>query len=171
MLVVLVAAVAEDLVIGSATGGIPWNVSRDKAHFRARTAGRWLLVGRHTYGEMIGWFEDRTPIVLTSDKSFRPSAPGHRVATTLAQALDIAHNSGASELVVCGGAGTYASALYMADKLVLTRIHTHVDGAADAPRFPDFKKAGNWRLVGAEDWPAEVGSPSARLEIYDRIRD
>lgn len=169
MLVISIAALAEERIIGSSKGKIPWKLPRDKAHFRACTAGRWLLVGRKTYSEMTGWFEDRTPIVLTSDREFRTNVSGHRVAHSLAEAIDLARGAGVSELMVCGGAHTYATALPMTDRLILTRIALKVDDE-NAPRFPEFETSGEWQLISAEEWPAEDGGPAARLEMYDRIR-
>ncbi len=163
----LIAALAEDRVIGSASGGIPWDLPRDRAHFRARTEGRWLLVGRRTYAEMEGWFGDRTPIILTKQPDFRPRHPAHRVVASPAAALDLARANGVGELIVCGGAEVYAATLPLAGCLVLTRIGLHVD-IPDPVRFPDFESSGEWRLSHTETWPAADGGPAARCEIHAR---
>lgn len=167
MLLTLVAALAEDRVIGSASGGIPWDLPRDRTHFRARTAGRWLLVGRRTYEEMEGWFGERTPVVLTTQPNFRPRKPAHRTAPTPAAAIDLARANGVAELLVCGGAQVYAATLPFADRLVLTRIDLHVT-IPDPVRFPDFESSGEWRLRHAESWPAEGAAPAARCEVHER---
>src|SRR5690606_10330579 len=152
---------------GSDSGGIPWDLPRDRAHFRERTAGRWLLVGRRTYLEMEGWFGERVPIVLTRQPGFRPHHPGHRVAASPAAALALARAGGAGELLVCGGAQVYAATLPLADRLVLTRIGLRPE-VPDPVRFPDFEGSGEWRLRYAETWPAADGGPSARREVYER---
>ncbi len=165
MLVSLIAALAEGRILGSARGGIPWDHPRDRAHFRAATTGKWVLVGRRTYEEMEGWFGDRTPVVLSRDPGFRPRWPAHRCAPSMAAALDLVAANGAGELIVCGGARVYAAALPFADRLLLTRLALTV--AVDDPlRFPDFDSAGRWRLVHAEAWPEAGGVPAARFEIH-----
>lgn len=169
MLLTLVAALAEDRIIGSASGGIPWDHPRDRAHFRARTAGRWLLAGRRTYLEMEGWFDDRIPIVLTQQPGFRPFHPAHRIATSPAAAVELARTNGASELLVCGGAAVYGATLPFADRLVLTRIALRAD-VADPVSFPDFETSGEWLLRHAESWPAEGDAPAARCEVHERTR-
>jgi len=167
MLVSLIAALAHDRVIGSSTGRIPWDLPRDRAHFRQRTEGRWLLVGRTTYLEMEGWFGSRSPIVLTRDSEFSPHHPSHRIATSPAAAIDLARRNGARELLVCGGAGVYAATLPFADRLLLTRIDL-APAIPDPVRFPDFESSGEWTLRHAESWDT---CPAARYEVYGRNRD
>lgn len=169
MIVTLIAALDRDRVIGTTSGKIPWDLPRDREHFRAYTAGKWLLVGRLTYGEMEGWFGDRTPLVLTRDPAFRSHSPAHRPVGSVAAAMDLARASGAAELVVCGGAEVYARTLSFADRLVLTRLELEV-GTPGAVRFPDFEAEPAWRLRHLESWPPEAGLPRARLEVHERIR-
>jgi dihydrofolate reductase len=168
MLVTLIAALAGDRVIGEASGRIPWDHPRDRAHFRARTAGRWLLVGRRTYAEMEGWFGDRTPIILTRNEEFRPFSPAHRIANSVPAALDLARANGVPELIVCGGAAVYEATLPFADRLVLTRLAIALQ-VAEPVQFPDFASSGEWRLRQVEDWPGENGVSHARLEGYSRV--
>ncbi len=169
MLVTLIAALARDRVIGSTSGKIPWDFPRDRAFFRAYTAGKWLLLGRRTYGEMDGWFGDRTPLVLTRDPTFRPPSPAHRPVRSIPSAIDLARANGVRELVVCGGAGVYAGALPFADRLVLTRLE--LDVRLPGPVcFPDFEAGPAWRLLHREWWNRETGLPGARLEVHERLR-
>lgn len=168
MQVSLVVAMDADRVIGSESGKIPWDVPRDREHFRARTAGRWVLAGRKTYLEMEGWFGDRIPVVLTRDRNFQPFESGHRVAHSVAEALDLASGNGVLELVVVGGSGVFAAILPWADRILLTRIDLRTD-LADPVRFPEFESSGRWKLRHAENWPGKAGIPSARYEIYESL--
>lgn len=170
MHVILVAALAEDRVIGAASGRIPWEHPRDREHFRARTSGAWLLLGSRTYREMEAWFGNRTPIVLTRQRAFRPAHPSHRTAPFPAAAIDLARANGAPELLVCGGAAVYAATLPFADRLVLTRIALRPD-IADPLRFPDFEASGEWRLRHVETWPAAGGIPAACCEVHERCKE
>lgn len=167
MLVTLIAALAGERVIGEASGRIPWQHSRDREHFRTRTAGRWLLVGRRTYEEMRGWFGDRTPIVLTRNDDFRPFSPVHRLARSVPAALDLARANGVTELIVCGGAAVYEATIPFADYLVLTRL-AMVLQVAEPVHFPDFTTTGTWHLRQLELWSAGNGESPARLEVYAR---
>lgn len=167
MIVTLIAALAGDRVIGEASGRIPWDHPRDRDHFRARTAGRWLLVGRSTYAEMEGWFGERTPIVLTRGAAFHPFSPAHRLASSVPAALDLARANGVTELFVCGGATVYAASLPHADRIILTRLSLSLQ-VSEPVHFPDFASDGGWRLQSLEHWPAGEGTSPARLETHVR---
>ena len=146
--VTMIAAVSDDGYISSGTG-VPWNLPADRAHFRSRTAGRWLLVGRRTHDEMTGWFHDHHPLVLSSDPGFRPHA-GHRVAT-VAEALEQASASGADELVVIGGGQVYALAMPWATRLDITRVHTRLGGGVPFPPIDGSR----WTQVTETSHPAD----------------
>lgn len=124
--------------------GIPWRLPKDTAHFRRYTQGKWLLLGRHTFEEMLGWFTDHTPLVLSSACGYEPEI-GHVVAS-VPQALAQANESGEQELVCCGGARTYAAALPYAHRLVLTRIHHHFTPQARAVYFPEWN-GDEWQML------------------------
>lgn len=149
-IVTLIAAVSADGFI-SRGEGVPWDLPRDRAHFRAHTAGRWLLLGRTTYQEMTGWFRDHTPIVLTRDEGFHPS-PGLRVGT-VAEAIQLAEQAGVDELMVCGGGQVYTAAMPYADRLLITRV---AESLGDGVPFPTIEP-GLWSEQSREDHPADAG--------------
>lgn len=105
MRLTLIAAIDEGGAIGQTTGGLPWHLPDESAHFRAYCAGQWLLVGRRTLAEMDGWFQpDHRVIVLTSSshppRATTPAPGNLMAAATMADALTMAHSAGAPELVV-----------------------------------------------------------------------
>jgi dihydrofolate reductase len=168
MQVSLIAAMDRDRLMGSQSGHLPWRLPRDAAHFRASTAGKWLLLGRRTYEEMDGWFTDQTPLVLSHDADYLPQHPFHRVFTRVTAALDFARASHAGEVIVVGGAQIFAATIGMATRLILTRIESRYE-VADGVYFPNFKGSAEWRLVHAENWPAdEENAVAMRLELYEK---
>lgn len=168
MQVSLIAAMDRERLMGSAAGHLPWRLPRDVAHFRAATAGKWLLLGRRTYEEMDGWFTDQTPLILSRDPDYRPRRPFHRVFTDVRAALEFARESGVGEVVVGGGAEIFAATMPMATRLILTRIDARYE-VADGVYFPEFETSGEWRVVHAEDWPADAENPVAmRLEYHEK---
>lgn len=148
--VVLIAAVSREGVL--AVGGrIPWHLPRDVAHFRARAAGRWLLLGRRTYEQMGGWFRPgQVPLVLTRQPGY--AVPEGRAVGSVAEALALAAEAGAAELLVCGGGEVYAAALPWADEVILTTVEGEFAGEI---YFPLLEKAA-WRLVEREEFPADA---------------
>lgn len=128
----LIAAVSADGFI-SAGKGVPWDLPKDREHFRAYTSGKWLLLGHQTYEEMLGWFSNHHPLVLSRDAKFLPFN-GERVAT-VQEALNLTQKANQKELVVCGGSGAFSAALPEADQLVITHVNHLLGGGVPFPSF------------------------------------
>ncbi|TDU81489.1 dihydrofolate reductase [Prosthecobacter fusiformis] len=128
----LIAVISADGFI-SAGEGVPWSLPKDRDHFRAYTQGKWLLLGRKTYEEMLGWFSDHHPLVLSRDAKFLPFL-GERV-TGIQEALQRAGEAHQPELVVCGGAGGYEAAMPLAERLIITHVDHLLGGGVPFPHF------------------------------------
>src|ERR1700761_1699087 len=109
MIITLIAAVAENGVIGR-DNGLPWRLKSDMVHFRAATMGKPVVMGRKTFLSIGKPLAGRTTIVVSRDHAF--TAPGIVVATSLDAALAAAHGDAlrrnADAIVVAGGADIYA---------------------------------------------------------------
>ena len=121
---ILVAAVAENGVIGRA-GGLPWRLKSDMQHFRKVTMGKPVVMGRKTYLSIGKPLVGRTNIVVTRDPSF--SAQGVVVADNLDAALDVGHGDalrrGVDTVAVIGGADIYSQLISIATRLEITLVH------------------------------------------------
>ncbi len=158
----LIAAVSADGFISTGKG-VPWNLPRDKEHFRRTTRGQWLLIGRRTYVEMLGWFRDHHPLVLTSDKTFTPPVGG--AVSSVAEALSIAVKDGARELFVCGGGGAYAAAMPLANRLIITHADTILGGGVPFPVI----RSELWQAVSRQAFPADAENQlDMTFAIYER---
>jgi dihydrofolate reductase len=158
----LVAIVSADGFISTGKG-VPWNLPRDKEHFRRVTSGQWVLVGRRTYEEMIGWFGDRRPLVLTRDHYFRP--PVGQAVASIEEALDLAAKGGARELFVLGGGGPFAAAMPVADRLILTHVDAVLGNGVPFPAvLPDL-----WQVVSHQEYPPDHENPlGMAFATYER---
>lgn len=153
--VVLVAALAENRVIGS-DGAMPWHYPADLQRFKRLTTGHPVIMGRKTYesiaGRLDGPLPDRTNIVLTSDPDRLPDhdaiVPVTSIEDALEAALDVVESGAAhsSTAFVIGGGTVYEQFLPHADRLELTEIHASHQGDT---RFPEFG-ADEWREVERE---------------------
>lgn len=160
----LIAAVSSDGFV-SRGRGVPWDLPADRDHFRACAAGKWLLLGRTTYQEMIGWFRDHHPLVLSRDPTFVPVV-GQRVAS-VAEALALAATAGQEELLVCGGAQVYEAALPVADRLILTRVDQRLGGGLAFPAFEE----GDWPVRGRRHHAADaLHAQPFEIRIHERPR-
>ena len=118
--ITLVAAVADNGVIG-AEGGMPWHLPADLAHFKQLTLGKPVLMGRLTWEAIGKPLPGRTNLVLTRDAAWQ--ADGATRVASLDEALKVAGEAAAGELVVIGGAEVYRQALPHAQRIYLTRVH------------------------------------------------
>ena len=142
---------------------MPWDLPRDRRHFRTTTAGRWLLIGRRTYEEMLGWFRDHTPLVLTRDPTFAPLIG--QAVHSVKQALDLAAEAGAEEVFICGGSAAYELAFPQADRLLVTHIGTRLGTGVAFPKI----ESPPWRLVSSLEHPADAENAHAMsFAIYER---
>ena len=150
MTVTLIAVHSENGVI-AAGGRIPWHLPDEIAHFRRYCEGKWLLLGRRTYAEMDGWFRPgQTPVVVTRDAAL--SVPEGRAVGSVEEGLAIAELSCADECVVVGGGEVFAAAMPYAGVLLLTLVHTTLDGDVF---FPAFAPA-DWQETWSHYHPADA---------------
>ncbi len=162
----MIVCMDRNRVIGTGSGGLPWKLPRDIAHFRGYTAGKFMLLGRKTYEEMTGWFTTQTPIVMTQQEDYQP-AEGH-VVRSVSDAIKVAADAGADELVVSGGASIYRLALPYADSLVLTVVKAELEGSAF---FPSYNTGIEWRELRRESFlPDEENSFGIDFIWLERVR-
>ena len=162
--VTAIAAIARDRVLGTGAG-IPWCLPIDQAHFRSYTAGKALLLGRRTFEEMQGWFTDHRPITISSNPSYQHQAAAASVSD-VSDAITIATDWGEPELVVCGGAKTYTSALVHTTDVLLTEIDATFLGSAHFPPLPQDQ----WVATQRSDYPKSAVNPLDFSIIHYRRR-
>ena len=150
MEIVLVAAVAENGVIGR-KGGLPWRLKSDLQHFRAVTLGKPVVMGRKTWDSIGRPLPGRTNIVATRDRAF--TARGAVVAD-LAAALEVARadalRRNVDAIAVIGGGDIYAQVFARATRLEITRVHARPEGETV---FPPLDPA-QWRETARRAFPA-----------------
>ena len=98
---------------------LPWHLPADLAHFKALTLGKPIVMGRKTFESIGRPLPGRLNLVL-SRKNFE--AEGVTVVSSLDEALRVAEDAGAPEVMVIGGMAVYQAALPCASKLYLTRV-------------------------------------------------
>ncbi len=149
--VVLVAAVAENGVIGRA-GGLPWRLKSDLKHFRAVTINHPVVMGRKTFLSIGKPLRDRTNIVVTGNPAF--GAAGIVVAPSLEVGLQVAGGDAlrrsVAAIMVIGGAHLYAQLIGVASRLEITRVHLRPDGDAVFPSLDETR----WRETSRREHPA-----------------
>jgi dihydrofolate reductase len=164
--IVLVAAVAENGVIGRGNG-LPWRLKSDMQHFRSLTMGKPVIIGRKTFLAIGKPLPGRTNIVVSRDAAF--AAPGMLVAPGLGAALAAARGDAlrrrTDEIIVAGGGDIYTQAMPLAARLSITYIHRAVEGDA---YFPPIDRR-IWREIARDEHEAAAGDDAAFAFVtYER---
>lgn len=161
----LIAALADNRVIGT-QNRLPWHLPEDFRHFKAKTLGKPVIMGRKTWDSLGRPLPGRLNLVVSRQSGL--ALAGAEVFPALADALrrgdSWARQEGAGELLLIGGAQLYAEALPMAERLYLTRVQATPQGDA---WFPEFD-ASPWRVVIDRQVAAAEGRPAFRFETWTR---
>ena len=161
MTVSIIVAVADNGVIGR-DGGLPWKLSSDLRRFKAITMGHHLVMGRRTWESVGRPLPGRTTVVVSRQRDLELPL-GVLRADSLEDALELA--AGDEEVFVTGGAGIFAEAMEIADRLYLTRVHATVQG--DTVFAPHLE---GWRMVSREELPAGGRDEHPHsFEVWERL--
>lgn len=133
-------------------GNIPWfgKVPADMKHFRARTLGHPVIMGRATYLSMGRALPGRTNTVLTFADEF--TLPDAIVCNSIAQALEkCTVLPGNDEIFIIGGGRIYAQTLHLADRVYMTLIDAVFEADTFFPEFDPHQ----WKKVEETSIPKD----------------
>ena len=111
---------------------LPWHLPEDLSHFKRTTMGRTIVMGRRTWESIGRVLPGRRMVVITGGKA--PLPPGVERASSLSEAL--AGTAAEEEVFIVGGARVYASALPLAQRIILTEVELSPPGDVFFPE-PD----------------------------------
>ena len=158
----LLAAADEGNVIGL-NNQLPWNLPADLKYFKNQTWGLPVVMGRKTFEALGKPLSGRTNIVITRSDTW--TFENVFVAHSLEAAIAMGQETGAREIFVIGGAQVFKTALPLANRIYLTRIHHQFQGDA---YFPSFSKE-QWHLVKSHTHqPDEKNKYAYTFEIWEQ---
>lgn len=163
MPVEIVVAMGRNRVIGR-DGDMPWRLPTDLRHFKARTLGNPIIMGRKTFESIGRALPGRTNIVITRNPDF--AAPPVLVAGSPGRALDrAAAERDANAISVIGGGRIYEQMIEMADRLVVTHVLASPEGDVE---FPAIDPTVWCETERSEPIQAEGDSHAIEFAIYER---
>jgi dihydrofolate reductase len=145
----LIVAISKNRAIGK-DNKLLWYIPEDMKRFRAITSGHPVVMGRKTFESIGRPLPNRTNIVITRDRSYKPE--GVVIAHSLDEAMEIAKQSphlaspmqgegSAQEIFILGGGQIFEQVMHIADRLYITVIDADVpDADAFFPEYPHFNK-------------------------------
>ena len=136
---------------------LPWHLSEDLKYFKRTTMGNCIIMGRRTWESIGRPLPGRTNIVITTKPDYE--AEGARVVASLPAAIKLAESisliDGSEEAFVIGGAGIYQTALPLANRFHLTRVHAQVEGDTLLADFDETQ----WQEVERQDFQHDDSNP------------
>jgi len=131
MNITLVVAASDNNVIGK-DNQLLWHLPKDMRFFKNTTWGLPLLMGRKTF-ESLGnkILNGRLNLILSHQNDIVTN--GATIVHSVNEAIAIAEQKDYKQLMVIGGGQIYELTLPLANTVLLTRVHTTVDGDAYFP--------------------------------------
>lgn len=132
----LIAAVSLNNIIGTSDGRLPWNIQEDLLHFKNKTMGKPIIMGRKTHESVGKKLPGRPNIVISRDNKYTPKNKLISVYQDVNKAIKDFNNY--DEIMIIGGGEIYTIALPVVTKMYLTRVLSNVQGDVV---FPSFNKS------------------------------
>ena len=121
----LIVAMNQSRVIGL-DGDLPWRIREDLRHFKQKTMGHAIIMGRKTWDSIGRPLPGRKSIVISRNKQLRiTDVP---VVHSLEDAILLARKGGDECPMIIGGAAIYAMALPLVTIIYLTEVEREVAG-------------------------------------------
>lgn len=121
----IIVAVADNNAIGK-NNELLWHISDDLKFFKKQTLGSPVIMGRKTFESIGRALPGRVNIVISRGFS---SGEDVEVVGSLEEAFKIAESTNLEKCFVIGGGQIYSQALEVADRLIVTHVHTVIDDA------------------------------------------
>lgn len=121
----IIVAISDNNAIGK-DNALLWHISDDLRFFKRTTLGCPVIMGRKTFESIGRALPKRVNIVVSRDFS---TAEEVAVAGSLEEAFKVAEDTNLERCFVIGGGQIYAQALPLVDRLIVTHVHTVIDGA------------------------------------------
>ena len=143
---ILIAATSQNNALGK-DNKIIWHLPDDFKRFKELTSGHHIIMGRKTFESFPKPLPNRTHVVITRQKNFKPE--GCTVVNSIEGAFKICPEN--EDVFLIGGAEIYKLGLPFTDKMELTYINETFE--ADA-FFPEINFS-EWKLTNEEFHPKD----------------
>ena len=121
----IIVTIADNNAIGK-DNELLWHISEDLRFFRRTTLGWPVIMGRKTFESIGRALPGRVNVVIS--RGFT-TGEDVEVVGSLEEAFATAESTNLEKCFVMGGGQIYAQALAVADRLVVTHVHTVIEDA------------------------------------------
>lgn len=170
MKISMIVAADENNLIGK-DGGLPWHLPEDLRHFRQKTAGAPVIMGRKTFESLPRALVGREVIVL---QSYEPTVAYGGIPEAIWSAEEYTDanplRGTEPEAFVAGGASVYRQFLdlELIDTVYLTRIHHAFDPGQHPTYLPELANLQGWKVRCSARYPEADGLPAYSFITLDK---
>jgi dihydrofolate reductase len=163
MTISLIVAAATNNAIGK-DGNLPWHLPNDMKHFKNITWGLPVVMGRKTFESLRKALPGRKNIVISRQPGWK--ADGVITVRNIDDAMFVARETDAKEVMVIGGGEIYKALFEKARRIYLTRVEAEPE--ADT-FFPPIKQ-GEWNLICQQNYEAdEKNAFNYSFQVWERL--
>jgi dihydrofolate reductase len=145
--IIIIAAIAQNGVIGKTNGEMPWHVKQEFQHFKQTTLGFPVIMGRKTFETLGKPLKGRTNIIVTGNRDFIAEFDETKICHSLGESIDYCKSEKYEKVFIIGGGQIYKQSMLIADEMILSFMKFEAEGKITFPKFrPDI-----WQLVSTED--------------------
>lgn len=147
MKIIIIAAIAQNGVIGRVDGEMPWHVKEEFQHFKETTLGSAVIMGRKTFETLGKPLKGRENIIVTRNKDFKVDFDETKLVHSLEESLRYCNSKNYEKVFIIGGGEIYKQAIMLADEMILSFMKFEAEGDVI---FPEIK-SDIWQCVSTED--------------------
>lgn len=167
MMISLVVAASENNAIGL-DNALLWKLPNDMKFFKNLTWGMPVIMGRKTFESMASKpLPGRINIVISRNPDALPSLENVWPASSLENAISLAHSTDCVEAFIIGGGDIYRQSITIAGRIYMTRVHASYP---DADTFFPAIDESLFKIADVVDMPADEKHAQAyRFETWQRV--
>ena len=163
MTISLIVAAARNNAIGK-DGKLPWHLPNDMKHFKNITWGMPVVMGRRTFESLGKVLPGRKNIVITRQAGWQ--VDGAVSVKNIEDALFVARETDAKEVMVIGGGEIYKALFEKARRIYLTRV----EAEPEADTFFPSLLPEEWYLMSQQNHEADdKNAYNYSFQVWERI--
>lgn len=144
---IIIAAVAENGVIGRSNGEMPWKSKEEFQHFRNTTLGYPIIMGRKTFDSLGKPLAGRLNIVLSQKNDYIIDEDEVKLYSNLDAALQFCQSQNFNKVFIIGGGVIFNLAIKLADEMIISIMKFKAEGDV---LFPEISEK-EWELLSKEE--------------------
>jgi dihydrofolate reductase len=147
LIISIIVAIAQNGVIGKATGEMSWHVKEEFQHFKNTTFGFPIIMGRKTFETLGKPLRGRKNIVVSKNKSYKTAYDDVVIKTSIEEAIEYCKTLKPEKIFVIGGGEIYRQAILFVDEMIITFMKFEAEGDVKFPQIDN----NYWNIEKIED--------------------